>query len=73
MKGQSKSTPVDIKANEVAEMDITVDLDSQQVTVTMHGQTVEAPLARRLDAITWLGYLISSVDADFTQIEITSQ
>lgn len=39
----------------------------------MHGQTVEALLRRRLDAITWLGYLISSVDADFSQIEITSQ
>ncbi len=72
MKGQSKSTPVDIRANEVAEMDITVDLDSQKVAVTMHGQTVEAPLARRLDAITWLGYVISSVNADFSQIEITN-
>jgi len=73
MKGQSKSTPVDVKANEVAEMDVVVDLDSQKVMVTMHGQTVEAPLARRLDAVTWLGYLISSVDADFSQIEITGQ
>jgi len=72
MKGQSKSMPVDIKANEVAEMDIVVDLDSQRVAATMHGQTVEAPLTRRLDAITWLGYLISSVDADFSQIEISS-
>jgi hypothetical protein len=61
---------VDIKANEVAEMDVVVDLDSQHVAVSMHGQTVEAPLARRLDAITWLGYLISSVDADVSQIEI---
>lgn len=73
MKGQSKSTPIDIKANEVAKMDITVDFDSQEVSATMHGQTVEAPLARQLDAITWIGYMISSVDADFSQIEITSE
>jgi hypothetical protein len=39
----------------------------------MNGQTVEAPLASRLDAITWIGYAINSVNADFSQIEFTNQ
>jgi hypothetical protein len=73
LKGQSKSVPANVKANEVAEMVVVVDLRGQKVTVTMNGQTVEAALANRLDAITWIGYAINSVNADFSQIEFTGQ
>jgi hypothetical protein len=73
LDGQSKSAPVDVKADEIAEFRVAVDLDAQKFTVTMHGQTVEAPLARRLEAITWVGCCITSVTSDFSPIDVEGQ
>ena len=70
-KGKAtKSAPVKVKADEVAELLVTVDLDSQTVTTTMLGITVEAPLQRSLKTIDWVGCCITSVTSDFGQIEI---
>jgi hypothetical protein len=71
LNGQSKSAPVDVKANEVAELHVVVDFGSQTATVTMHGQTLEAPLARRLEAVTWVGCCVTSVTSDFSPVDIT--
>jgi len=73
LKGRAKGKRLDVKADEVAELLVTVDLGSQKVSVTMHGETVEAPLARRLDGLTWFGCCLTSVTTDFSPIEITGQ
>ncbi len=72
LAGRSKGKRADVKANEVAELRVVVDLDAQTVALTMHGETVETPLERPLDAITWIGYCLTSVTTEFGPIEITS-
>jgi hypothetical protein len=69
-KGQSKSVPVRVRANEVVEIRVAVDLGSQKLTAVMNGQVVDASLKPRLDAIRWIGCCVASVDADFSPIEI---
>ena len=73
LKGKAASRPLDVKANEVAELHVVVDLATQKVTVAMHGETIEATLTRRLDAITWVGCSLTSVTTDFSPIEIAGQ
>ncbi|MFH1923972.1 MAG: PQQ-binding-like beta-propeller repeat protein, partial [Planctomycetota bacterium] len=73
LDGQAVSKPIDVKANEVAELHVIVDLDTQKVTATMHGETVEAPLERQLDAVTWVGCCVTSVTSDFSPIEVTGE
>jgi len=70
LAGESKSVPVDVRANEIAELTVVVDLERQQVRVTMHGQTVQAELERKLDAVSWVGCCVTSVSADFGPIEV---
>jgi len=72
LKGSSKSAPVDVKADEVAEIQVVVDLEGQKVAVTMHDETLEAPLATRLEAVTWFGYSITSVTSDFSSIDVVA-
>jgi hypothetical protein len=72
-QGQSVSKPLKVKANEVAELHVVVDLETQKATVTMQGETVEAPLNRRLDALTRVGYCIASVTSDFSKIEVSGE
>jgi hypothetical protein len=71
--GRSVHKPVDVKANEVAELDVVVDLEAQRASVTMLGETVEAPLEKPLDAITWVGCCLTSVTSEFSPIEMTGQ
>ena len=73
LSGRSVSKPLGVKANEVAEVHVVVDLDAQKVTVTMLGETVEAPLERKLDAITWVGCCVASVTSDFGRIEVSQR
>jgi hypothetical protein len=70
LDGRSVSRPVAVKANEVAELHVAVDLEGQKATVTMLGETVETPLERRLDGITWVGCCLTSVTTEFSPIEI---
>jgi len=72
-KGAASSTPVKVAANEIVELEAILDLAKQEVTATMRGQTVKAPLARRIDAVTWVGYWISGVDADFSPVEVAEE
>ncbi len=72
-KKGSKSARVEVVANEVVELVATVDLKEKKVTTTMSGVTVEAPLALPIDGITWIGYWLDSVDADFGPIEIRGE
>ena len=47
-------------------------LEDQKVAVTMHGEPLEAPLATRLEAVTWFGYSITSVTSDFSPIDVAA-
>jgi len=71
LRAKSESQPMKVTANAIADMTVVIDLDAQNVRVTMNGVTAEAPLARRLENISWVGYAISSVDAEFSPIEIS--
>ena len=73
LKGQSKSAAADVQADEVAEIRVVVDLDSQTVALTMHGVTLQAPLARRLEAVRWVGCSVTSVTSDFGPIDIVDK
>ena len=52
---------------------VAVDLGTQKVTMTVLGQTVEAPLEPRMDAITFVGYCVHSVATEYSRIEIKGQ
>jgi len=69
-KGKTALQRADVKANVVTEMEVVVDLDRQKVTLAMLGQTVEAPIAPRLEAVAWVGYCVSTVACEFGPIEI---
>jgi len=72
-KTRSTSERADLKANDVTDLDVVVDLVGQKVTLSARGRSVEAPLERRLDGITWVGCCVQSVTADFGPIEVSGQ
>ncbi|MHC4401585.1 MAG: outer membrane protein assembly factor BamB family protein [Planctomycetota bacterium] len=71
--GKSKSAPVDVRANEVAELRVVVDLGQQKIAATMNDRTVEAPLERRLETVTWIGCCVATVEADFSPIDVAGE
>jgi hypothetical protein len=72
-KGGRVSQKADLKANEVTEVTVVVDLAAQKVTLSARGQSVESPLSPQLDSILWVGYSVSSVTSDFSAVEITDE
>ena len=52
------------------EIQVDVDLAAQRITLTIKGETLEAPLTRRLDAIAWAGVCLTGVTTDFSPMEI---
>ena len=72
-KGHGASQKADLKANEITDLTVTVDLAKQKVQLTGHGQTVDYVLTRKLDNIGWIGCAVQSVTADFSTIEITGE
>jgi hypothetical protein len=50
-----------------------VDLDAQKVSMTIHGETLEAKLDRRLAAVNFVGYCVNSVIAEFSTIELSGR
>jgi hypothetical protein len=72
-KGKRASKKAGLKANHVTELTIVADLAAQKVTLTAGGQTVEMPLAGRLDSIQWTGYCVSTVTSDFSEIEMSGE
>ncbi|MFW6161635.1 MAG: PQQ-binding-like beta-propeller repeat protein [Planctomycetota bacterium] len=70
LKSKAHGIPLQPKANETAELRVTVDLDAQKVTVSMLGKTAEAKLPQRLETIAWVGHCIHSVTTDFSRIDI---
>ncbi|NUQ64125.1 MAG: hypothetical protein HUU20_16765 [Pirellulales bacterium] len=72
-KGNRASRKADLKANEVTDVTVVVDLAARKVSLSACGQSAEAPLASRLDAILWIGYGVSTVTSDFSAIEIADE
>ena len=68
--GTSKSTPADVKSDDLAEIHVVVDLEKQTVSMTMKNETLTADLERPLEAVTWLGCCLSSVNTDFSPIDV---
>ena len=73
LESKVKGIPLKVKANEVAELRATVELATGKVTVSMLGETVEATLTRKLDAVAWVGCCIHSVTSDFGTIAIEGE
>ena len=71
--GRTASKLVESKVNEITDVLVTVDLTTQQVTLTVHGQTIAAKLDRPLKAIKFIGYCANSVASEFSPVEITGE
>ena len=71
-KGKTVAKPVQtgLKCDTVLDMAVTVDPAEVKVTFEMNGAVVEAPLEPDLGAISWVGYAVGGVDADFGPIEV---
>lgn len=72
-KPRSVSQKAELAANAVTDLTIRVDLATQKVAMAGNGQTVEAPLASRMEAIKWVGCCVQSVITDFGPIEISGE
>ncbi|MBI5686233.1 MAG: PQQ-binding-like beta-propeller repeat protein [Verrucomicrobia bacterium] len=70
---RAASKKAGLKSNEVMEMEVGVDLATQKFKLTIQGETLEAPLAQKLDAITWAGVCLTSVTTDFGALEIAGE
>ena len=57
----------------VAEIETSVDLTGQKVTLTTQGQTLEAALKRPLKSITHVGYCTLSAVTDFGSPDIAGE
>jgi hypothetical protein len=71
--GKGASKKAGLQSNEVMDMEVEVDLAAQKLVLTIKGETLEAPLARKLDAITWAGLCLTSVTTDFSPLEISGE
>jgi len=69
--GVSKSVPVRVQANELVTLKVTVDLEQRMITVAMKDSQVSGPLPEAWKEISWIGYCIASVEAEFSPIETT--
>jgi len=71
--GRQKGKPVKVARPDLIDVRVVVDLTAQKVTLTTRGVTVEAPLARKLKAITHAGYCVDGACTDFAALEITGE
>jgi hypothetical protein len=71
--GKSTNEKVVSKTGEVIDLSVSVDLKNQTVTMNILGQTVEAPLERKLDAVSYVGYCVTTVTSEFSPIEISGK
>ena len=70
--GKTTGKKLAVNRNKVQNLTVAVDLDSQKVTFTTGKVTVEAKLARRIEAITHIGYSVDSAITDFSAIETSA-
>ncbi len=64
--------PLEGDLHKVFEIQVSVDLEKQQVTMTTANQTLTAPLKRRLDSLTTVGFASWNSVTDFTEV-VTKQ
>jgi hypothetical protein len=63
------ATPFACAADQTVEVEVTVDLASRKVKMTLPGTTLEATLERPLKAITHVGYCVNNSVTEFGAIE----
>ena len=71
-RGKAAGRKLAVNRNKLQNLTVAVDLDAQKVTLTTGKVTVEAKLARRIDAITHLGYSVDSAITDFSAIKTSA-
>jgi len=67
--GKAQTAKVEAPIGSTVELTVTVDLDRQRVSFTTRGVTLEAPLERRLEAITHVGYCTDNAIADASPLQ----
>ena len=67
-KATSKPLPANIA--KFVPVEVTVDIEQQKVTMVAGGVTVEAPLKRRIAAVTHVGYCVDNAFTEFGPIQI---
>ena len=73
LEGESKSLPADVKSDEVAEIQVVVDLAEQTVAMTMKGETLSVPLRQRMNAVSWVGCCLTGVTTDFSPVDVSGE
>ncbi|MCU0874389.1 MAG: hypothetical protein MUE50_18805 [Pirellulaceae bacterium] len=74
VNGKSASQIVEAaQIDETCEVLVAVDLVAEQVSMTVHGQTVQAKLDRRQEAIKFIGYGANSVTSEFSIVDVSGQ
>ncbi len=73
INGKSASQTLDAKVDETCDVVVAVDLSTQQIAMTIHGQAIETKLDRRLDSIKFVGYCANSVTSEFSAIDVSGQ
>ncbi len=71
--GAARTAKVDAPIGTVVELVVTVDLDGQTVSFTTRGVTLEAPLARKLESLTHIGFCTDSALTEVTPLEVRGQ
>ena len=69
--GKAASKPLAVGPDETIEVTVSVDLEAQKVSMTAGGQTVAAPLSRKLSSVTHVGYCVLDAATDFSPIEVS--
>jgi len=69
----AQSQKVRIRKSAVSEIEVTVDLTAQTVSLEAGGQKIESKLKRPLQSITHMGYAVLNAVTDFGPIEVSGE
>lgn len=69
----SATKQVEIATGQTVDVTLTVDLAKQTVTMSTLGQTLQAPLQRRLQSVTFVGYCVDNAVVDFTPLDVQGE
>ena len=72
-KTVTRKVKVNLVANTVADMVVSLDPGTQKATFTMNDTVVEMDLRLELGPIGWVGYAVSGVDAEFGPLRVEGE
>ena len=70
---REETVPLEVEWTRVFDLSLEVDLEAGSVTFKADRKTVEMELARKIGAITHIGYCALDTVTDFSRIEVSGQ